>query len=217
MTQAFKLTLAVLPGLPTWQPPPCKSSPYTNMKAASALQRTHGRTRHQHHEARCLVIKAAQAGSIGEVPSITLLDPVLQRQWDHSANAYLGTIDIKPDSTKQVRWICDQCPDGQLHSWSAMVRSRTNGSGCPQCGGRKVCKHNSLASKASLVAAQWDYEANDGTPDDVLAESGQLVRWKCDVCGFKWTSTPKARVSKRMCGCPQCAAAKKEMKNNTKG
>ncbi|KAL3138371.1 hypothetical protein ABBQ32_006174 [Trebouxia sp. C0010 RCD-2024] len=94
MTQALKLTLAVLPGLPTWQP---------------------RQTRRQHHEARCLVINAAR-------------------------------------------------------------------------------------------------EANDGTSDDGMAESAQLVRWQCHDCGCKWTSTPKARVTKRMCGCPQCAAAKKEMK-----
>ena len=82
---------------------------------------------------------------------------------------------MKPWSRKAVQWTCDQCPDGYLHSWSARVDNRFNGSGCPQCRGRKVCKHNSLATKAPAVAAQWDYEANDNTPDDVVPQSENLL------------------------------------------
>ena len=50
-----------------------------------------------------------------------------------------------------------------------------HGSGCPQCCGRKVCKHNSLATKALMVAAHWDYEENVGRPDSVVAQSSQPV------------------------------------------
>ena len=114
---------------------------------------------------------------------------------------------MKPHSHKKVGWICDQCPDGHLHSWSARVTDRTNGSGCPQCNGRKVCKHNSLATKAPSVAAQWDYEANEGPPDSVTAHSNQPAGWHCDICGHKWNQTPGARVSKGRRGCPQCALA----------
>ncbi|KAL3155562.1 hypothetical protein ABBQ38_011116 [Trebouxia sp. C0009 RCD-2024] len=49
----------------------------------------------------------------------------------------------------------------------------------PHNSGRQVCKHNSLATKAPLVAAQWDYEANDGTPDNVVAQSNHLAHWHC--------------------------------------
>ncbi len=138
-------------------------------------------------------------------PDISLLDPALQKQWDHVANAHLGNILITRHSGRKVVWTCDQCPDGHLHSWSARVGNRTRGTGCPQCRGRTVCKHNSLATKAPLVAAQWDYEANDGTPDDVVAQSSHPVGWHCDVCGCKWEATPDAWAGSTGTGCPQCA------------
>ncbi|KAL3153710.1 hypothetical protein ABBQ32_013307 [Trebouxia sp. C0010 RCD-2024] len=141
-----------------------------------------------------------------EGPDISLLEPAVKKQWDHAANAWLGHIVVKPYSSRKVAWICDQCPDGHLHSWSAFVYSRTCGSGCPQCSGHAVCKHNSLATKAPLMAAQWDYEANNGTPDDVVAQSNHKLHWHCCECGCKWSATPNSRVSKGgMSGCPQCA------------
>ena len=94
------------------------------------------------------------------------------------------------------------------HTWSATVNSRSNGGGCPQCSGRKVCKHNSLATKAPLVAAQWDHEANKGAPDTVVANSNQKVGWCCDVCSHKWNASPNQRVTMDN-GCPRCARLQK--------
>ena len=139
-----------------------------------------------------------------EGPDISLLEPALQKQWDHAANAHLGNMVIKSYSQKEVWWTCDQCPGGYLHRWTARVANRIQGSECPQCCGRKVCKHNSLATKAPEVAAQWDHVRNDGTSNDVVANSARVVGWLCDVCGHKWRTTPNARVSMKR-GCPQCA------------
>ena len=136
----------------------------------------------------------------------------LQQQWDHAANACLGNIVIKPKTAKEVRWTCDQCRGGYLHSWPARVKDRTRGSGCPQCLGRRVCKHNSLATKAPFVAAQWDYAANDGTPDVVVAQSNSMANWHSKDCGCKWEATPNARVSKIKAGCPQCGDVAKTKK-----
>ena len=71
-------------------------------------------------------------------------------------------------------WTHDVCPDSYLHQWTASVASRSNGSGCPLCSGRKVCKHNCLATVAPWAAAQWDYEAN---ADTVVAYSSQPAGW----------------------------------------
>ena len=138
-------------------------------------------------------------------PDISRLAPNLQQQWDHAANAHLGNINIKPHSNRKVGWICDQCPDGHLHSWSAVVYHRTAGHGCPQCSGHKVCKHNSLATKAPSVAAEWDCEANDGTPDSVVAQSNEPACWHCGACDSRWCARIGTRVSKNKTGCPQCA------------
>ena len=140
-----------------------------------------------------------------ESPNISRLDPGLQQQWDSAANAHLGSIDIKPHSRRKVWWTCEQCPDGHLHKWKARIDQRTRGTGCPQCIGRKVCSHNCLATKAPRVAAQWDYEANVGTPDSVVAQSSQRAGWRCDVCDHTWSATPGHRVSKQKSGCAKCA------------
>ena len=149
---------------------------------------------------------------------ISRLAPSLQQQWDHAANAHLGPIDIKPYSHKIVWWLCDQCPDGHLHRWEATVGQRSKGSGCPQCRGRRVCKHNSLATKAPKVAAQWAYEVNTGTPDNVVSRSNQPVAWLCEVCGNTWSQSPNQRLSKNKAGCPQCAKStntRKKIKHPT--
>ena len=151
-----------------------------------------------------------------EGPDISLLDPALQKQWDHARNAHLGNIVIRALSGQQAWWWCKNCPDGHLHSWSAVVRDRSNGNGCPQCSGRKVCKHNSLVTKAPEVAAQWDYKANSGTPESVVAHSSQICSWCCDVCGHKWSSAPMSRVRKdNVYGCPVCAMSKRRIRHPT--
>ena len=175
-----------------------------------------GKAWNQNPDVRC---NSAQGQPVQQQgPNISRLDPGLQQQWDSAAIAHLGNIDIKPHTKRKVWWTCDRCPDGHLHSWEARVDCRTDGSGCPQCSSHKVCKHNSLATKAPLVAAQWDYEANAGTPDSVVAQSNVDVVWRCDVCGCKWKASPHARVSKKQCGCPACGASsqrKKRIKHPT--
>ncbi|KAL3132815.1 hypothetical protein ABBQ38_006741 [Trebouxia sp. C0009 RCD-2024] len=197
-----------------------QTSPHTQRKATNAfLLGTHA----VKGEARCLCLttdccsnqsKYLQQGG----PDISHLDPALQQQWDHAANAHLGNMIIKPYSAKKVWWTCDQCPDGHLHRWLALVHNRTSGRGCPQCSSRAVCKHNCLATKAPKVAAQWDYDANTGTPDSVVAQSGTKVGWRCGACGHKWRASPHARVSKLRSGCPQCkenAKTKKRFQHPT--
>ena len=139
-------------------------------------------------------------------PDISLLSRALQRQWDHAANAHLGNIVIRPQSCKTASWKCDACPAGYLHQWTATVCNRSNGNGCPQCSGRKVCKHNCLRTVAPCAAAQWDHEANAAldTPDTVVAHSNKPASWHCQVCGHRWTVSPHSRV-KQQSGCPKCA------------
>ena len=135
----------------------------------------------------------------------------LLAQWDqscrsnHAANSHLGSIVIRPQSHKKVSWKCKQCPDGHLHQWVASVQSRTKGSGRPQCLGKKVCKHNSLATKAPTIAAEWDYKANAelGTPHTVMSLSNRAAGWLCHDCGHSWTAAISHRVQKQT-GCPSC-------------
>ncbi|KAL3153616.1 hypothetical protein ABBQ32_013221 [Trebouxia sp. C0010 RCD-2024] len=194
-----------LPHTQRTAPSPSKISFHTTGKIAAKHEVCCCSSQGQHTNVINHSHQGQHAHVMQEGPDISNLDTALQHQWNHAANAQLGIIVIKPYSHKAVWWTCDQCPDGHPHSWSACVAGRTNGSGCPQCIGRQVCKHNSLATKAPLVAAQWDYEANDGTPEDLVAQSHRVVKWHCNVCGCNWEATPNARVSKCKAGCPQCA------------
>ena len=126
----------------------------------------------------------------------------------------LATLSFDLKVPGRARWICRQCPHGYLHSWSATINNRTNGNDCPQCSGHKVCKHSSLATKAPGVAAQWDYEENDSTPDTIAANSNRVVGWLCDVCSHKWTAAPHARVNGKS-GCPQCALSQRRRRRPT--
>jgi len=88
------------------------------------------------------------------------------------------------------------------------VTSRTKNDGCPFCRGRKVCQHNSVASKAPEVAASWDSTANEGTPHDFTAASHFKKQWHCLVCGHKWLAQINNRIGRKS-GCPECRKLKR--------
>ena len=140
-------------------------------------------------------------------PDISLLKSALQEQWDQAATAHMGNIIVKANSKRKAWWTCDQCSDGHLHIWESTI-IRTQGSGCPQCTGRKVCHHNSLATKTPWAAAQWDYEANEATPDTIVWRSRQPVGWLCHACSHRWYISPDSRM-RFQSGCPQCAPGHK--------
>ena len=162
---------------------------------------------------RHIVYQAGQDSC--EQSDISLLAPHLQLQWDHTANAHLGHITIRPYSNKRVWWMCDQCPDRHPHRWQATVTTRSRGTGCPQCAGKKVCQHNSLATKAPDVARLWNYSKNSLTPDTVVAHSSIGIEWKCDVCGHEWTVSPNSRVTSNH-GCARCNAGGRPLADGTK-
>ena len=174
-----------------------------------------GRALKQHYGMRCHSTWHDQLAHVGG-PNISRLNPSLQQQGHHAANAHLGPIEITPKNGRKVWWVCDQCPDGHLHQWESTVANRSSGHGCSQCSGRKVCKHNPLATKAPKVAAP--NEANESTPDNVAAQSNQPVGWRSDAFGHRWSAAPCNRVNKQKSGCPRCAdiaRTKKRIKQPT--
>ena len=148
-------------------------------------------------------------------PDISLLSPLLQSQWDHPRNAHLGSVVIKPQANIKVWWTCDQCPDGQSHTWLANPNHRSGrrgrqGSGCPFCANSKVCQHNSLHTKAPHLVAEWS-EKNKCSPHDFTVSSRKKAWWRCK-CGCEWEAT----ISNRQClgrGCPDCAAVRRSGKH----
>ena len=88
------------------------------------------------------------------------------------------------------------------------MQSRTEGTNCPYCQGRKVCKHNSLATKAPTVARYWDHNKNASTPEQTLAGSSSRADWKCPDCKHEWQGSIGKKVYEVYSGCPHCSSGK---------
>ena len=126
------------------------------------------------------------AGNFGEQdgPDIRRLAPHLQQEWDHAANAHLGSIIIAPQSNRKVWWSSGMCKAEQPHRWQATVGNRFKGKSCPYDAGKAVCPCNDLAHNCQEVASEWDWEANgERTPETVTASSNTKAAWKCGLCG----------------------------------
>ena len=85
-----------------------------------------------------------------------------------------------------------------------MVYTRSEGTGCPYCTGRKVTpKQGGLVKQFPLLAAEWDVEKNTPlTPQDVTTGSHKLIWWRCPK-GHSWRAAVYSRTTFGT-GCPVC-------------
>ena len=85
-----------------------------------------------------------------------------------------------------------------------MVYTRSEGTGCPYCTGRKVTpKQGGLVKQFPLLAAEWDVEKNTPlTPQDVTTGSHKLIWWRCPK-GHSWRAAVYSRTTLGT-GCPVC-------------
>ena len=122
-------------------------------------------------------------------PTFASCNHPLLSQWDHDRNAREGNY---PENTtlgsgKRIWWICDECPRGKKHSWSATAQHRTRAhataTGCPFCSHRQPCDCNSLHTLYPELAADFDSKANGVTPDQVTAGTIVKYRWLSDKVG----------------------------------
>jgi len=135
----------------------------------------------------------------------------LKIEWDDEKNGDLTIYDVYPGSKKKVWWRCDKG-----HSWHAIIKNRTNGSGCPKCSRSRVGEGNDLASRIeevpelSHLKQEWMNAKNVDefglTLSDVTPASNKNVWWKCENAGHEW----EARIANRVngTGCPICAGRK---------
>ena len=77
-------------------------------------------------------------------------NPSLAAQWHPTKNGELTPLDVLPKSNKKVWWVC-----GNGHEWQATITSRTSGSGCPYCGGKKTNGANCLETINPSLAKEW--------------------------------------------------------------
>ena len=96
-------------------------------------------------------------------------------------------------SGKKVGWKCEQG-----HQWKTAVGTRSRGSGCPVCDGKKVLVgFNDLATIRPELAEQadgWD-------PTTLTAGSNKKVGWKCEL-DHQWKAIIVNRINNP--GCAVC-------------
>ena len=126
--------------------------------------------------------------------------PDLAAQWHPTKNNGVTPADVSLGSSHRAWWICEKG-----HEWSAVVKSRVNGAGCPVCKNRRLCLgSNDLATTHPALAAQWHPTKNGNlTPHDLVAGSWKKIWWQCDK-GHEWRASVASRASNGA-GCPVCA------------
>ena len=127
-------------------------------------------------------------------------DHPLMADWDKDANEKAGMHPekIKLRSSIKVNWICRKCPLGLLHLYKAMPLNRTaKCSGCPYCSAKNACKCNSLQTRFPELVEEWDFDRNQGTPEDYTAASHKPVWWKTAERG-SWQQTIHTRTHRQL-------------------
>ena len=124
----------------------------------------------------------------------------LLAQWHPTKNEPLTPREISYGSKRTIWWRCERG-----HAWQAAVYTRTEGSGCPYCKGKRAWPgENDLASQQPDLAAQWHPTKNGGvTPTDVTPGSRHKAWWICEK-GHVWQAIVKSRAIGGA-GCPVCA------------
>ena len=103
----------------------------------------------------------------------------MMASYDYDRNAQAGhdPEKFRLCSHQKLHWLCNSCPKGKLHQWTAAPKDRfVKEAGCPCCSGHKVCECNWLHDLCPQVSAEWDYNKNVGSPRDFAAGS-DVVKW----------------------------------------
>ena len=126
--------------------------------------------------------------------------PDLAAQWHPTKNGSVSPAEILVGSHHRAWWRCDKG-----HEWQAIVKSRTNGTGCPVCANRALVPgENDLASTHPQLARQWHPTKNGSlTPSALVAGTRKKVWWRCDK-GHEWQASVASRAGGGA-GCPVCA------------
>lgn len=100
------------------------------------------------------------------------------------------------------------CQCGEKHIWKAPIYHRMNGTNCPYCAGRKLCKCKSLSNLRPDLALEWHPTKNKILPENVALNHTKRVWWLCNKskCTHKheWENSPNSRVWGET-GCPFCS------------
>ena len=103
-------------------------------------------------------------------------NPQLASEWHPTKNNSLSPDHVTCGSKKEIWWLCKK-----EHSWSATVKTRSEGYGCcPFCNNKRACADNCLSITNPKLSTEWDYGKNGVvTPNDVLPYNTKKMWWNC--------------------------------------
>lgn len=123
--------------------------------------------------------------------------PELLKEWDYGSNKRLPS-DYTRGTKEMVNWVCSKG-----HRYTASILARVNGGGCPYCSNHKVLKgFNDVATTNPEILKEWS--SDEISPFDFTAGSGELVDWRCELCGHKWSEKIQNRTKLNSALCPVC-------------
>jgi len=136
-----------------------------------------------------------------------LLDfPEIIAEWHPVKNSKIAPKDLLAKSGKKCWWICSKG-----HEWKVACYKRTQGSSCPYCANKKVCKDNCLASLYPKIAKEWHPIKNgEVSPNNIVAGTGKIYWWICNK-QHEWRARAVERTKGR--GCPYCKNRKACIEN----
>ena len=124
-------------------------------------------------------------------------NPELAGEWS-DRNGLLSPTMFSAGSHKKIIWR-GKCG----HEWTAAVKSRTQGSGCPYCSHNRILPgFNDLASVYPELAGEWSEKNLPLLPTMVTPFANRKVWWRCRL-GHEWNTL----ISTRSAGsrCPYCS------------
>lgn len=127
------------------------------------------------------------------------LEPELAREWSPKNPTPASAVGV--GSHKKAIWK-GKCG----HEWSAVIRNRVAGAGCPYCSHNIVLPgFNDLETLFPEVAKEWSPRNLPLKPSQVTAYSNRKVWWQCEH-GHEWYTL----ISTRSYGskCPYCSGIK---------
>lgn len=135
------------------------------------------------------------------VNDLSTVRPDLVAEW-HKVKNKITPNEVSIGSPKRVWWIC-----AREHEWQTTVSSRTNGSGCPYCGGRNVIEGETDLATLYPKLTKTIHPIKNGDFNSSRVKPGTQLKiwWLCSE-GHEWEASIANRVKGR--GCPVCANRK---------
>lgn len=167
-----------------WWKGPCGHEWQTSPRARSAGE-------------NCPICSGARV--VEGINDLQTLCPELAEEW--SPKNDIEPTSVSVGSRKKVLWH-GKCG----HEWTAEIKVRVNGTGCPYCSHNKVLPgFNDLASRFPVLAKEWSERNAPLQPNMVTAFKNIKVWWKCKL-GHEWYTL----ISTRSGGskCPYCSGIK---------